>query len=151
MVLRCRNTVNQKSHDTPDKMADAEKETMMETLTRFTPYEDPPQGAFSKISSFFSRWTKPSRSVPVAATPETQHAALAIPPEQTAGVHYTAVPSGQMSVQSVPPKKQSAGGVSPRKLRKALIQSIKSEEEEMDKVLCVSFGLASLSYGKVLP
>lgn len=131
-------------------MADARDDTTKEILTRFTPYEDPPRGAFSKISSFFSRWKKPSGSVPAAATPETQHAALAVPPEQTAGAHYTTVPSGQMSVQSVPPKKQSAGGVSPRKLRKALIQSIKSEEEEMDKVLCVSFGLACLSYSKVL-
>lgn len=122
----CRNNV---SHDAL-KMAG--EEAPREALTRFTPYEDPPSGAFSKISSFFSRWTRSSRSVPAAAPPDAQHV---IRLEQiAAGPRGPVLPSGQMSVQSVPPKKQSEGGVSPNKLRKALIKSIKSEEEEVDKV-----------------
>lgn len=112
----------------------AGEEAPREELTRFTPYDDPPRGTFSKISSFFSRWTRSSRPVPAAEPPDTQPV---IPLEQVAaGSHAPVLPSGQMSVQSVPPKKQSAGGVSPSKLRKALIKSIKSEDEEADKV-CV--------------
>ena len=130
-----------------EKMSDAEGENAeLVTLTRFTPYEDAPRGTLSKISSFLSRWTKPSRSTPVAATAEAQHAAQTNPSTKVnSGAHYTALPSGQMSVQSVPPKKQSTGGVSPRKLRKALIQSIKNEEEEMDKVCSVSHSLVRVS------
>ena len=125
--ILCRNNV---SHDALKMAADEEPR---EELTRFAPYEDPPRGAFSKISSFFSRWTRPSRSVPATASPDTQNV---LPLEQVnaAGSRISELPSGQMSVQSVPPMKQSAGGVSPSKLRKALIKSIKTEEEEVDKV-----------------
>lgn len=107
------------------------------TLTTFTAYDDAPRGALSKISSFLSRWTRSSRSDAVAAPPETRHAPALTnsAAEPISGAHYTSPSSGQMSVQSVPPKKQSMGGVSPKKLRKALIQSIKNYGEEIDKVL----------------
>ena len=142
----CSNTV---SHVVYIKMTDEEGES--DTLTTFTPYEDAPRGALSKISSFLSRWARPSRSDPAAAPPETQHAPAltSSAAERYSDAHYTSPSSGQMSVQSVPPKKQSMGGVSPKKLRKAL-QTIKSDGEEIDKVLGYSSSVPCLSESVVL-
>ena len=145
-----RELSNTVSHVVYLKMADEEGEPV--ALTTFTPYDDAPQGALSKLSSFLSKWTRPSRSDPVAAPPETQHAPTltSSAAERYSGAHYTSTSSGQMSVQSVPPKNQSMGGVSAKKLRKALIQSIKSEGDETDKVLVFSSSVPCLSDSVVL-
>ena len=110
-MVRCKRLEVKMAAPTVGDADRKDRGASIEELTMFPPYEDPPKGAFSKITSFLARFSSEGEPSEPATQPLPRH---------FEGVTSSGLHSGQMSVRSNPPKRAQYRGVPPMQLSRAL-------------------------------